>query len=384
MKFYRAAFISVCIVCWGASFISCGDDTRLLSISATPISANVPVGATQQFTAVGNYSDASTKDITTQITWSSSNPAVASINANGLATALSPGTTTISASQENIVSLAIVLTVNTATLTAISVAPPTPTVLVGATQQFTANGSYSDSTSFNLTSLVSWQTSDSSVATVNSAGLATAVSAPGTAIISASYRGVLGSTAMTVSAVPLTSITVVPAVNGSVTTLPLGITEQFKAKKNGSDAAADDITRSVTWRSSNTGILTVDAAGLVTPQAAGQVIITATSGTISGTFDMTVTNVALNSIVVSPPNATIAVGGAQNFSATAAFADGTSYLVTPQATWAAVPNSAASGTATIDSNGVATGWIAGVDFILISATLPKFQGTSGTARLTVQ
>jgi len=52
----------------------------------------------QQFAATGNYSDGSTNDLTTQVTWASSNTVVATIDTNGLATALSPGTTLISAS----------------------------------------------------------------------------------------------------------------------------------------------------------------------------------------------------------------------------------------------------------------------------------------------
>lgn len=52
----------------------------------------------------------------------------------------------------------------------------------GVNQQFTALGTYSDGTSHDLTPLVAWTSSNTSAATVNSGGLATAI-APGTAVL---------------------------------------------------------------------------------------------------------------------------------------------------------------------------------------------------------
>ena len=67
------------------------------SIAVTPANATNLVGATQQFTATGTYSDGSTQNLTSQTAWSSSKTNVATINASGLATAVSAGSTTISA-----------------------------------------------------------------------------------------------------------------------------------------------------------------------------------------------------------------------------------------------------------------------------------------------
>ena len=120
-------------------------------------------------------------------------PAVATINASGLATAVSAGTTTISAALAGVTN-STVLTVQTPpTLTSIAVTPANPTNLVGATQQFTATGTYSDSSTQNITSQVTWTSSSTGVATINASGLATAVSA-GTTTISAGLSGVSGST----------------------------------------------------------------------------------------------------------------------------------------------------------------------------------------------
>lgn len=70
----------------------------LASITVTPTNPTVVAPATQAFTATGNYSDASTQNITSQVAWTSSVPARATISSGGLATGVSAGTTTISAS----------------------------------------------------------------------------------------------------------------------------------------------------------------------------------------------------------------------------------------------------------------------------------------------
>ena len=59
----------------------------LASITVTPANQSLTVGGTQQFTATGKYSDGSTQNLTSQVTWASSNTAAATINATGLATA---------------------------------------------------------------------------------------------------------------------------------------------------------------------------------------------------------------------------------------------------------------------------------------------------------
>ena len=84
-------------------------------------------------------------------------------------------------------------------LQSIAVTPANPSVAKGLTQQFTATGTFSDSTTQNLTSQVTWASATTSVATINAAGLATAV-APGTSTISAALGGVTGSTVLTVTA----------------------------------------------------------------------------------------------------------------------------------------------------------------------------------------
>jgi hypothetical protein len=69
----------------------------LQSIAVTPVDPTVPPDGTQQFTATGTYLDGSTENLTSQVTWASSSPSIATVNATGLATALVNGVSTISA-----------------------------------------------------------------------------------------------------------------------------------------------------------------------------------------------------------------------------------------------------------------------------------------------
>jgi hypothetical protein len=69
----------------------------LSSISLSPTNVSVPVGASQQFTATGTFSDATIGNITASATWTSSVTTVATVSATGVATLLDEGPTTIQA-----------------------------------------------------------------------------------------------------------------------------------------------------------------------------------------------------------------------------------------------------------------------------------------------
>jgi hypothetical protein len=185
-----------------------GTGIVLSSIAVTPANPSITKGATQQFTATGTYSDSSTANLTSQVTWASGTTMVATITAGGLATGAGAGTSSISATLGS-VSGSTVLTVMAPTLKSIAVTPANPSITKGATQQFTATGTYSDSSTANLTSQVTWASGTTTVATITAGGLATGAGA-GTSSISATLGSVSGSTVLTVTATggePMISIT---------------------------------------------------------------------------------------------------------------------------------------------------------------------------------
>src|SRR5213078_1934746 len=80
--------------------------------------------------------------------------------------------------------------------------------------------------------------------------------------------------------------------------------------------------RTVTWSSSNTSVAVADVNGNVTGIAPGSATITATSEGKSGTASITVTNVPVASVTVSPPSASVAQGQTTQLSATTKDANG--------------------------------------------------------------
>jgi 6-phosphogluconolactonase (cycloisomerase 2 family) len=173
-----------------------------------------------------------------------------------------------------------------ATLQSVVVTPTSPSIVKGATQQFTATGHFSNGTLKDLTGTVTWTSSSTAVVTINNTGLATGVAVGGPITITAASGAVNGTTTLTVTPPTLQSITVTPA-NPSV---GQGGTLQFTATGHFSDGSTQNITATVTWSSANTAIATVSATGLATGVSpGGPVNITATSGAISGFTGLTVT-----------------------------------------------------------------------------------------------
>ena len=87
------------------------DPTKLNFITVPLISVPKGIGITQQFLALGQYNDTHTEDLTAIATWVSSDPAVATIDAAGLATGVSAGTTDITAAFDGETSNIVVLTI---------------------------------------------------------------------------------------------------------------------------------------------------------------------------------------------------------------------------------------------------------------------------------
>ena len=168
----------------------------LESIAVTPATASTASGESQQFTATGTWTDGHTEDVTATAVWQSADPAVAFVNAAGLADALDPGIVNILATKDGITGSAT-LTVTGPALASIVVTPASPIALVGDGVTFTATGVLTDGTSQSLAGLVTWS-SDSGAATINDATGAATAAAEGTATIKATRNGIEGSALLTV------------------------------------------------------------------------------------------------------------------------------------------------------------------------------------------
>ena len=354
----------------------------LVSIGVTPAAPSIAKGTTLQFTAIGTYTDNSTQDLSSSVTWNSSNALAVISNASGskgLATAVSPGSAIIMASAGS-VSGGVSLTITPATLVSIAVTPATPSIANGTTQQFTAIGTYTDNSTQDLTSSVAWSSTNSSVAAVSNApgsqGLTTAVG-QGSATIMASSGSASSSISLTVTPAAIVSIAVTPA----TPSIANGTTQQFTAIGTYTDNSTQDLTFSVAWSSSDTLVAAVSSAsgsqGLTTAIGPGSVTITAAMGSVSGTATLTVTPATLVSIGVTPTNPIVTTGTSQQFTASGTYTDGTTQNLTASVSWNSSDTAIALISNAPGSQGLATAGNPGSVTIVASAG-----NVSGSASLT--
>jgi hypothetical protein len=244
-----------------------GAALTLTSIAVTPANPTILVGATQQFAATGTYSDGSTMNLTSQATWSSSSATTVSVSASGLATAVSAGTATLSAALAGVKGSTTLTVTAPATLSSIAVTPANPNLLAGAAQQITATGTYSDGSTKNVTSQASWTSSNTTVATMNASGLATALSA-GSTTIKAALAGVTGSTLLTVQA---------QAVAITTTSLPNGVANAAYSATLTASGGTPPYTWSIASGALPTGLALNATSGAITgtPTTAGAFSFTA-------------------------------------------------------------------------------------------------------------
>jgi DNA-binding beta-propeller fold protein YncE len=352
----------------------------LASIGVTPANPGLALGLNAQFTATGTYTDNSTQDLTATALWSSSNPSLASVsNAagfEGLATALGTGAVTVTAAMGSVQG-STTLTVTPATLVSIAVTPANPSIADGTSQQFTATGTYTDNSTQNLTTAVVWSSSNAGVAAVSNAagsnGFATGLG-QGVATIGAALGSVSGSTTLSVTPATLVSLTVIPA-NPSVAK---GTAQQFTVTGTYTDNSTQDLTSSVSWSASDTGVAVISNAvgskGLASTLATGSVTITASLGSVSGSTGLTVTPATLVSIAVIPATPSVADGTTQQFAATGSYTDGSTQPLTQAATWSSSDTTVATISNASGTNGLASS--AGQGSTTITATVGSVAGST--------
>ncbi len=357
----------------------------LVSIAVSPASTSVAVGANKQLTATGTYSDGTTQNLTSSVTWSSSASNVASVSSTGVVSGKSAGSSTIQATSNSVsgsskLTVTASSTTGIASLVSLSLSPASSSIAVNATKRFSATGTYSDGSTKNLTSTVTWSSSATSVATITASGRATGVSA-GSATITATSGSISASATLTVTAgstsnpATMTSISVTPAAS----TVTVGAAQQYNAIATYSDGSTNNVTSSVSWSSSASAIASINASGVASGVSAGTATITATSGSISGTAALTVDAattgpVTMKSITVTPGTASVSTGSAQQFAALATYTDGSTKYITATATW----SSSSTAVATIAASGLATGVTEGTTTITASSG-----SLSGSALLTI-
>jgi hypothetical protein len=347
----------------------------LRTLAVTPSGARVPAGVAQRLAATGAYSDGSTQDLTASATWSSSVTTVAAVSnapgREGLVTALGAGATTIAAAVGAVAGSAP-LTVTAATLASLDVQPATTVLGAGQTLQYRATGTFTDASTRDLTSAVTWSSSDVAVAVVSGApgaeGLAKGL-APGVATVTAQLGSVSQGATLQIAAPVLASVVVSP----HVASVPKGLSQTFTAQAVYSDGSSQDVTGSASWTTLDPSVAAA-AGSEVQGIAVGVTQVEASFGGLSGSAGLVVSGPVVVQVGLSPAAATLAAGTQVQYLATAVYSDGAKVDVTPAAAWAATP----AGLATITQGGLATGLAVGTATVSASAF-----GVTGYDPLTV-
>lgn len=255
--------------------IGCTKKVESVTISPEEIELNADNHETYQLKAVVDP-----KSATKQLTWTSSNEFVATVNDNGIVQSKDIGECTITAQAGDKSAICRVMVYDaTTTLQSIEFADKNLTVNVGQTKKL----DYSLKPSF-LNPKLTWTSSDNSIVKVSETGTITAV-AEGTATITASYKDIKGVCNITVN-----STTV--SLNKTKDTLAVEDKMQLTATTTPSVSSSF-----IKWTSSNTGVAKVDSTGKVTAIAKGDVVIKATIGKKEATC-----NIHVASAIISLPS----------------------------------------------------------------------------------
>jgi len=380
--------VLICLV-----FITAGcsadDPTRpntfipLTSIEITAEYASMADQTVNQYKAIGDYSGVFTDDITAKVSWRIDDKkneiaVVSDVGTKGLVTALLPGETTVTARFGDFSASAPVVVTN-AFLIGIEIAPQDEELMIDITHQYNAEGTFSDGSTQDIKTLVSWESSDEAVATIDETGLVETKEA-GVSTISAAWQGIESSTGLLVASATLTAINVLP----EEATIAQGTTAQFEAEGTLSDnTTLEDIADIVDWQSLDTGIGNVNASGLAEGVTPGETEIIATFGAdgdaISATAVLTVTDAVIEAISITPDDTIIKVGENQQFTATGTFSDESEQDITDLANWFTIDNAVGTISNSSDSKGLFTSIDSGNT--IIEAT---FGGVSGDTLLTVE
>ena len=240
------------------------------------------------------------------VTFESTNPAVASIDADGKVTALSLGQSTIKITAASGVSTEINVTVVATAAASISLNKTEATLKATETVQLEATILPETTTDKSVT----WASSDENIAKVDANGLVTAVSVGNTTITATTANGLKAECAITVEKTDATDI----VLSTRDLTLLLGQTGQLTAT-----ITPDNTTdKTITWRSDNEAIAKVDTDGTVTAVSVGVANITASCGEVSATCKVTVNPVTATTVTINVPATEVYVGDKLTLTATVA------------------------------------------------------------------
>jgi uncharacterized protein YjdB len=276
--------------------LSCGSPTDasrapVATVTVSPTSMRVVVGSSMPLEATPADAHGTVLH-DRDVFWTSSDTTVSTVSSTGVVTAHRTGTARIVASAEGEFGSATV-TVTPPPVATVAVTPADAQALVGSTVQLQAL-TYDESDAVLTGRAIAWSSSDARVATVDETGRTRAI-APGSATITATSEGKTGHATITVLA-PVDRVDIRPS---GLVIVGTGRTAQLTATTY--DAHGTVLTgRPVAWTTSDPGVATVDATGLVTGVSAGGAVITASAEGKSATARILVSGLVVGLLKVHP------------------------------------------------------------------------------------
>ena len=298
-----------------------------------------------------------------KLNWKSSDPLIASVDANGVIRALKEGTVTITATSSNgkAASCTVIVTNESVDVLEIKLNPSSITIKEGSLTQISATVMPSNATNRELV----WTSSDISIATVNNKGVIKGIKAGTTTIIAKTKDGKVEA---------IVTVTV-ETEQKQVESLSFA-QENVSVKKNKTLGLVVEVkptelsSTKLTWKSSDSSIATVDENGVVKGLREGTVTITVTSTNgKKATCTVTVTEdtIPVEEIHLSVGNEIINVGNEKQISATVVPIHATDR----ELVW----TSSDTSIATVDANGIVRGIKAGTVTITAKTKDGKVKAT---------
>ena len=335
------------------------------TVTVTMSPAQITVGATA--TATAELRSGVGAVITGRpVDWSSSAPAIASVNSAGVVSAIAAGSATITATSEG-KSGSAPIAVAPAPVATVAITLAVPSLTLGATT--TASAVLRDERGATLTGrAITWSSTSPSVAAVSTDGAITTL-AVGTTTITASSEGKSASATLTVIPVPVATVTVT-APQSSLTVG--GSTQATAVTRSANGQVLTD--RVITWSSSAPSVASVSSTGVILAIAPGAVTVSATSEGRTAALAVSVLAPAPAVVEISP--ATVTLAPSQTASLTATVRDASGNVLTGQSvSW----GTTSPFVATVSASGVVTGVTSGTATITATAG-----GKTGLASVTVR
>lgn len=342
IKLLLSAFVFMALLSgcgWDGTATRSNDITPLTSIEIFAESSTIASHTSTRLTAIGNFSGQFSRDITSQVVWTSVSPAV-TVNApvpnrvSGQVSGPAAETAVLTATVGT-VTADFTLTVSPATVSSLTITPVNPSLAKGLSRQFSVSATLSDGKTQDLTFDVDWLSSDPTVATISndpaSKGLAKALTEGKTTTLSATFafNNISSSTLLKVTAPTLQAIAVTPT---NPTILSISKT-RFKAVGSYSDGSSADITAQALWSSANTAVATVTTGGVATTLTPGTAAINAGLAGISGSSSVKVTGGILTAIAVAPISPRLVKDTTARISARGSFNNDSSRDITGAVDW---------------------------------------------------